>query len=57
MRSILSTGTFPGNLAMNLLIGAFLALMYLVAASRVFIYIYRKNLESGTIARFNAEAL
>jgi ABC-2 type transport system permease protein len=57
MRSILSTGTFPGNLAINLIIGALLALVYLVAASRVFIYIYRKNLESGTIARFNAEAL
>lgn len=57
MRSIIATGTFPGNLGINLLIGMLLALAYLVGASRVFIYIYRKNLESGTIARFNAEAL
>ncbi|NMC95327.1 MAG: ABC transporter permease [Syntrophorhabdus sp.] len=57
MRNILSAKAFPGDLAVNLLIGAFLALVYLFAASRVFIYIYRKNLESGTIARFNAEAL
>lgn len=57
MRSILATRTFPGNLAINLIIGALLALIYLVGASQVFVYIYRKNLESGTIARFNAEAL
>jgi ABC-2 type transport system permease protein len=57
MRSILTAGTFPGDLVANLFIGALIAFVYLVGASRVFIYIYRKNLESGTIARFNAEAL
>jgi hypothetical protein len=57
MRSILTGGASPGDLAVNLFIGALLALAYLLVASRVFIVIYRKNLESGTIARFNAEAL
>ena len=57
MRSILTAGAFPGDLAMNLFIGALLAFIYLLMASRVFIHIYRKNLQSGNIARFNAEAL
>jgi len=57
MRAILTAGTFPGELVVSLLIGTLLAIIYLFVASRVFIYIYRKNLESGTIARFNAEAL
>lgn len=57
MRSILTGGALPGDLAVNLFIGALLALGYLLIASRVFIFIYGKNLESGTIARFNAEAL
>ncbi|OPX95153.1 MAG: ABC-2 type transporter [Syntrophorhabdus sp. PtaU1.Bin002] len=57
MRSILGSGTFPHDLAQNLLIGTLLSLAYLLVASRFFIVIYRKNLESGNIARFNAEAL
>ena len=57
MRSILTAGAFPGDLAVNLFIGAMLAFIYLLMASRVFIHIYRKNLQSGNIARFNAEAL
>jgi ABC-2 type transport system permease protein len=57
MRSILTTGTFPGNLFSNLLNGALLAVIYLWMMSRFFIRIYRKNLRSGNIARFNAEAL
>ena len=57
MRSILTTGTFPANLASNLVIGALLAVIYLLITSRFFVRIYRKNLISGNIARFNAEAL
>jgi ABC-2 type transport system permease protein len=57
IRSILATGTFPGSLVSNLLISALLASIYLLLTSRFFIYIYRKNLKSGNIARFNAEAL
>ena len=57
MRTILATGTFPGNLALELFIGASLALAYLVLASVFFIRIYRGNLKNGNIARFNAEAL
>ncbi len=57
MRAVLTAKTFTSDLFLNLLIGGLLALAYLLIASRVFIHIYRKNLESGTIARFNAEAL
>lgn len=57
MRSILATGIFSGDLISNLITGALLAVVYLVMMSAFFIYIYRKNLKSGNIARFNAEAL
>jgi ABC-2 type transport system permease protein len=57
MRSILSTGTFGTDLYVNLLIGASLAMLSLGAAYRVFVGIYRYNLKTGAIARFNAEAL
>lgn len=57
LRSILATHTLPADLLSNLLLGGLLAVAYLVVTSRFFTMIYRKNLKSGTIARFNAEAL
>jgi ABC-2 type transport system permease protein len=57
MRGMLATHPAPADFASNLCIGALLAISYLVVVSRFFIIIYRKNLRSGTIARFNAEAL
>ncbi|HVN23083.1 MAG TPA: ABC transporter permease [Syntrophorhabdales bacterium] len=57
MRSVLTTGLPASSIASNLLIGGVLAVIYLVLTSRFFIRIYHKNLASGTIARFNAEAL
>lgn len=57
MRTILALGMFPGELMGSLVAGGVLSFVYLLITSRFFIYIYRKNLKSGTIARFNAEAL
>ena len=57
MRAILTSGTFPDNLFFNLVIGALLAIAYLVATCFFFIHIYHNNLQSGSIARFNAETL
>ena len=57
MRSILTTGALPGSLVRDLLVGALLSLGYLLLTSRFFIRIYRKNLQNGNLARFNAEAL
>jgi hypothetical protein len=45
------------GLYINLLIGASLALLSLLTTYRIFIGIYRYNLKSAAIARFNAEAL
>ncbi len=57
MRSLLVTGAFPPDLVSNLLIGTSLAVIYFLLTARFFVHIYRKNLVSGNIARFNAEAL
>ena len=57
LRAILATGVPPDGIASDLLIAGLLSVAYLLAASRFFIVIYRKNLKSGSIARFNAEAL
>jgi len=57
MRAILTSGAFPDNLFFNLMTGAALAAAYLVATCFFFIHIYRINLQSGSIARFNAESL
>jgi ABC-2 type transport system permease protein len=57
MRSILATGSIPPGIYSDLLIGAILSMVYLLIASRFFILNYRKNLQNGNIARFNAEAL
>jgi ABC-2 type transport system permease protein len=57
MRVILTSGTFPDNLVSSLIIGTALAIAYLIATCFFFTHIYRKNLRSGSIARFNAESL
>ena len=57
LRAILATGAVPSDFAANLIIGALLSLAYLIGASYFFVAIYGKNLKSGSIARFNAEAL
>jgi ABC-2 type transport system permease protein len=57
MRLIISTGTFPTGLFVDLLIGALLGIIYLLMVYKFFITIYRYNLRTGAIARFNAEAL
>jgi ABC-2 type transport system permease protein len=57
MRIILSTGTFSADLYVHLLVGASLAMICLLMAYQFFIAIYRYNLKTGAIARFNAEAL
>ena len=56
-RAVLAAGALPDNFAWNLLIGALLSMLYLLMTSLLFVRVYRKNLTSGTIARFNAEAL
>ncbi len=56
MRAVLTAGLSPSSIISNLLIGGSLALVYVVLTSRFFVYIYHKNLTSGTIARFSAEA-
>jgi ABC-2 type transport system permease protein len=57
IRSILATGTLSNGLMMNLLVGGLLSLVYLFIVYKFFIRIYRHNLKTGAIARFNAEAL
>jgi ABC-2 type transport system permease protein len=57
IRGALSTGAFSGELVINLLIGASLAIIYLLIVYRFFMTIYRHNLRSGAIARFNAASI
>jgi ABC-2 type transport system permease protein len=57
VRSLLSTGAYSSSLFVNLLAGGLLAVLYLFLVYRLFIHIYRHNLKTGAIARFNAEAL
>ncbi len=57
MRGVLTTGALPADLMSNLLIGASLAIAYLLLMFRFFVFIYERNLQNGSIARFNAEAL
>jgi ABC-2 type transport system permease protein len=56
-RAVLAAGGRPADFASNLLLGAFLSVLYLLATSLLFVRVYRKNLATGSIARFNAEAL
>jgi ABC-2 type transport system permease protein len=57
MRSIFSSSVLADKLVMDLIIGTVLAVLYLIASSFYFIRVYRRNLITGSIARFNAEAL
>lgn len=57
IRGILSTGGFSTGLMTHLFVGASLSFVYLFVVYRFFISIYRQNLKTGAIARFNAEAL
>jgi hypothetical protein len=57
LRAILASGGFPPDLVQDLVIGALLSIVYLVGACYFFVAIYRRNLKSGSIARFNAESL
>ena len=56
MRKLLVTGTFSSDLAWNLAIGFVLAIIYLLITYSFFIRVYKHNLNSGGIAKFNAEA-
>lgn len=56
-RAILATGTYPDHLIIDLLISFCLALVYLFCSSMLFHRVYKRNLQSGSIARFNAESL
>jgi ABC-2 type transport system permease protein len=56
MRNILSSDMSTEKLLLDLLIGIILASFYLIAASFYFIQVFKKNLTTGSIARFNAEA-
>jgi len=57
MRTVIVSGMFPDNLFLYLLMGAVLAVIYLVGTCFFFVRIYHSNLQSGNIARFNAESL
>ncbi len=50
-------GTAAGGLCLDLTIGALLSTAYLIATSLLFVKVYERNLEKGSIPRFQAEAL
>src|SRR5271157_2724174 len=51
-RAVLATGSLPADFGSNLLLGALLSLLYLLATSVLFVRVYRRNLATGSIARF-----
>lgn len=55
MRTILATGLFSSQLALNLLIGFALALLYLFLTYFMFARVYKYNIKNGKISRFNVE--
>jgi len=55
MRTILSTNSFSSSIGLNLAIGLLLSLIYSYVTYRLFIRVYRHNLNTGGIARFSAE--
>ncbi len=57
IRSILSAETPMTPLSSYLVIGFLLAVVYLLMMCKFFIHVYRYNLKTGAISRFNAEAL
>ena len=56
-RAVLATGRLPAGYASDLTIGALLSTAYLIATSLLFVKVYERNLEKGSIPRFQAEAL
>ncbi len=56
LRVVLAVGSPLVKPGPSILIGGLLALLYLAAAYAFFIRIYKRNLENGAIAQFNAEA-
>ncbi|MGD0229594.1 MAG: ABC transporter permease [Syntrophorhabdales bacterium] len=56
-RAILATAALPHDYGTSLLIGVLLSAIYLLVTARFFVLVYKKNLKSGSIARFSAEAL
>lgn len=57
LRAVLSGGTLSGGLVAELASAAGLSLLYLFAMYYLFIRIYRRNLLTGRIARFDAEGI
>lgn len=57
IRAIIATNTLSEAILTNLLIGAFLSLIYLATTYYIFIRVYRYNLKSGGISRFGAEEI
>jgi ABC-2 type transport system permease protein len=55
IRIIIATETLSGAVILNLIIGAGLALFYLLVMYLFFMKVYRRNLKNGNIARFSAE--
>jgi ABC-2 type transport system permease protein len=55
LREVLATGEFSAHMGLNLLVGLVLAFAYLSAMYLFFSKIYRDNLKSGGLVKFNAE--
>jgi ABC-2 type transport system permease protein len=56
-RVVLATGGMPQGYGGQLLLGFLLSAAYLFLTSYFFVRVYKRNLRSGSIARFNAETL
>jgi ABC-2 type transport system permease protein len=54
-RYMLTTGQVNGNIWNNLAVALVLALGYLYFAYRYFYHVYKRNLKTGSIAKFSAE--
>lgn len=57
IRAILTSGASTHYLLFNLTTGTLLSVLYLIITCLIFIHVYRRNLQNGSIARFNAESL
>ncbi len=55
VRAVLTTGTLTAGTSASFAVGALMALAYLALMYKFFIRVYRYNLKTGGIARFNAE--
>ncbi len=56
VRGIVARPMFSPDIALNLILGAILAILYLIGAYFLFISVYRRNLQNGALARFSAES-